>query len=295
MTIEPITDTISLVHGKDGGRFPSSHSILVRGKETVLIDTGCGIATLQKLNDEFDIDYVINSHCHPDHSAGNWVFADRPLYAPIESAESHGRLEALSVRLAEPGELAEQWKRFVRDALGFNEMAPTHFYRDGDRFDFGPCGLLAVHTPGHTADHYCLFEPDQQILFSFDLDMTPFGPWYGHRESDLNQIRESLNRIRSLNPKMIVSSHRDVLTSDIAETIDRFEGVLDRREKRLLSMLTRPYTLPELVAQAPFYGKHPYLPDLLKYWEGQMVQKHLDEMVDKRLITSEDGRYCRIA
>jgi len=291
LIIEPVTNAISLIVGKKKGRFPWSHSFLIRGAETALIDTGCGIENPQALKTLHSVDYVINSHCHPDHSAGNWIFAGRPLHVPRESADSHGRMEPLSHRLMEPGKLAETWKDYVVEVMNFQDSFPTHFYRDGDEFDFVDIRLHAVHTPGHTADHYCFFEPEERILFSFDLDLTPFGPWYGHRESDLSQLRDSIRTMRELDPKVVVSSHREILTEGIHEEINRFEAVLTKREHQLMSFLEKGATFEDILATAPFYGSRPYQPELLAYWEGQMIRKHLDEMKEKGLITKQEGLY----
>ncbi len=278
VVIEPITDIISLIIGKKKGQFPWSNSFLIQGSETVLIDTGCSIEILQELKELYSIDYVINSHCHPDHSAGNWLFSGHPLHVPLESAGSHGHIEPLSHRLTEPGKLAEIWKGFVVEVMDFQNSPPTHFYRDGDEFDFGDIQLRAIHTPGHTADHYCFFEPKERVLFSFDLDLTPFGPWYGHRESDLTQLRHSIHIMRDLNPKVVVSSHREIITEGIHEEINRFEEILMKRENQLISLLKNGLTFSDILATKPFYGSHPYQPELLTYWEGQMIQKHLDDI-----------------
>lgn len=278
MDLYAVTENISVVIGENRGRFPKSHAILIRGDRTALIDTGCGIGILKKVRDAFPIDLLVNSHSHPDHSAGNWLFPAIPLYGPIQSAATHGRISPLSERFTEPGALARSWVRFVASVLDFRDRPPTHFFGEGDRFDFGGLALQAVHTPGHTIDHYCFWEPDRRILFGFDLDLTPFGPWYGHRESDLADLRHSIRRMRDLNPEIVVSSHREVIRENIREEIDRFEGVLARREQTLLALLTKPAALEDLVRARPFYGRYPYAPDLLEYWEGRMIEKHLAEL-----------------
>ncbi len=73
--IKPISKVISLLVGKKKGQFPWSNSFLIKGAKTALIDTGCGIENLQALKKRYSIDYVINSHYHPDHSTGNWILA----------------------------------------------------------------------------------------------------------------------------------------------------------------------------------------------------------------------------
>jgi glyoxylase-like metal-dependent hydrolase (beta-lactamase superfamily II) len=91
--LEAITDHIFLVQGKNKGRFPYSHSILLLDEDIVLVDTGCGIEPLKKLRKEYDVSYVINSHTHPDHSAGNWMFEDTPIYVPEEGFETKSLLK----------------------------------------------------------------------------------------------------------------------------------------------------------------------------------------------------------
>jgi glyoxylase-like metal-dependent hydrolase (beta-lactamase superfamily II) len=294
MEVISLAPHLSVIVGNNQGRFPSAHAFLVQDSVTALIDSGCGIGTLHSIREQYAIDILINSHCHPDHSAGNWVFANCPLYVPSEGVESHGRLEPLSHRLAEPGPLAAQWRRFVTTTMGFREKAPTHIYEDGHEFDFGKLRLRAFHAPGHTIDHYCFFEPELKILLSFDIDLTAFGPWYGHRESDLKQLRHSIKRLRELGPRMVASSHREVVTRHIDEEFDRYEGVLEQREQHICSLLKDGASLEELVRASPIYGHYPYEPDLLRYWEAQTIQKHLEDMVVKNIVRRNGERYFPI-
>ncbi len=96
-----LTETLSLVVGQNRGRFPSAHAILVQDKVCALIDSGCGFDILRRIKECFSIDLVINSHGHPDHSCGNWLFPDVPLYVPQEGADTHGRIVSLSHRFLE--------------------------------------------------------------------------------------------------------------------------------------------------------------------------------------------------
>jgi glyoxylase-like metal-dependent hydrolase (beta-lactamase superfamily II) len=287
----PITERLSLVTGLNRGRFPSSHAFLVRDDVIALIDSGCGIRTLQQIRENYPVDMVINSHCHPDHSAGNWIFPDASLYAPVQGAESHGRLGPLSHRLIGSGPVADWWREFIVRETDFQDRAPTDFFGDNHLFDFGRLKLQAVHTPGHTSDHYCLYEPDRQILLSFDIDMTPFGPWYANPESSLTEFRRSMSRIRDLKPRLVASSHWDLLDGDIDEAFDAYEGVLDSRQEILLGLLDRGATWEELVEAAPIYSGSTYEPLLLRKFEARMIDLHLTEMADRNLIRREGDRY----
>ena len=109
MDTRKITDHITLIKGKNQGRFPFSHSILIEDDITALIDTGCGIDYLNQLKS--DVDIVIKSHSHPDHTAGNWVFTGIPLTVPQEEGDFNSDITKLSVRYA--GEYAAIWRDVV--------------------------------------------------------------------------------------------------------------------------------------------------------------------------------------
>ncbi|MBA4393402.1 MAG: hypothetical protein C0407_07600 [Desulfobacca sp.] len=288
----PLSDHLFRIDGENKGRFPRAHAFYVKDDICALIDSGCGIAVLEAFKKKHPVDLVINSHCHPDHGAGNWVFDSQPLWVPDDGTDSHGQIIPLSQRLVEPGELAEKWKVFVREAMGYKERVPTNRYAEGHIFDFGRLRLTTVPTPGHTMDHTCFFDSDQGLLLSFDIDLTPYGPWYGNRESDLSAFRSSLQRIRELKPRIIASSHREVLSGTaIPEELDGFEAVFSTRSKTLLGLLSgQPRQVNELLAASPFYGGYPYASDLLGYWEGQMIRKHLDELINQGLVWEEEDR-----
>ncbi len=271
-----IVPDLYLVPGAGNGRFPYSHSFLVEGETRALLDAGIGIQHLRKLRDQILPDVVISSHSHPDHTAGNWLFHGLSLYAPEQAADTFGRLYALSERFVEPGSLAAIWRRFVRQEMNFQDAPPTHTFGNEEAFDFGRVRLIALHTPGHVIDHTCFFEPTHGVLLSFDIDLTSFGPWYGHRESDITQFTGSVRRVMALQPRVIVSSHKGIITDDIQIRLARFLAVFDERDARIRELLAAGHTLAEMVELSPFYGGYPFAPELLRYWEEQMIRKHLE-------------------
>jgi glyoxylase-like metal-dependent hydrolase (beta-lactamase superfamily II) len=273
---ESVTDHIYLIRGKNKARFPYSHSILVLDEETVLIDTGCGIETLKKTKKEYDISYVINSHAHPDHSAGNWVFDDRPIHVPEEGFDTSGNLLALSKRFV-CQKLSGVWQEYVKKSMGFKNCRPTHSYNERTVFDFGKITFEPIFTPGHTKDHYCFYEQEERILFSFDYDLTSF-PWYGHAESSLPEFEQSVQKLKALSPKVVVSSHRGIITENIDAEFDEFQRSVDERDGKILSLLENKKTIDQLVECAPIYGGFPYAQSLLHHWEGQMIRKHLERL-----------------
>lgn len=290
--LEPLTDQISLLHGENKGRFPRAHSILVEAEETVLIDTGCGIPLLKAIKNDFDISYIINSHTHPDHSAGNWVFKDQTIFVPQEAFNTSGNIVALSHRFVGE-ELAPSWQQFARTEMNFQNCPPTHSYTEETSFQIGKIVLTPIFTPGHTMDHYCFYYEPQKILFAFDYDLTSF-PWYGHQESSLTEFRQSVERLKTLPTKIVVSSHRGIITENILSEWDRYTQCLDERNRIILDLLDSPKTMAQLVDTAPIYRKFPYREPLLRYWERRMIQLHLEELEIKGKVQQTEGQYGRI-
>ncbi len=217
--LEPIADSITLARGKLNGRFPYSHSVVIQTGPPGRCSwtPAAGPRPSGRSRTHIPIRAVINSHGHPDHSSGNGAFdGSVTVHMPAEGFDSGGNIRALADRLAEPGELAAYWKDWVERTMGFIDRRPDAAYREGSEFVFADVRLVALHTPGHTIDHYCLWEPDRKILFSFDYDLTPFGPWYGHRESDIEAFKASLRRLMELDIRLLVSGHRDVMTGGIS-------------------------------------------------------------------------------
>jgi glyoxylase-like metal-dependent hydrolase (beta-lactamase superfamily II) len=291
LELKRLSENLYLVVGQNRGRFPSAHSFLVKDRLCALIDSGCGFEVLRKIRESFSVDMIVNSHGHPDHSSGNWLFPDIPLYVPKQGEGSHGRLSLLSHRFFGEGPLADHWQQWIRETMGFVDREATHFFSDGHVFDFGRLKLKAIHTPGHTRDHYCLFEPESRILLSFDLDLTSFGPWYGNLESNLSKVRRSIETVRNLEPRLIASSHLLPLSQGIKRALQDYVSVLDMRRRAILELVSNGAERSDLVDAAPIYMQHVYEPELFRFFEGRMIDLHLEELAAEGFIRNENGKY----
>jgi ribonuclease/clavin/mitogillin len=288
-----IAPHIFLVEGEKRGQFPFSHSILIRDEVTALIDTGCGLERLQRLKQQYPPDLVINSHAHPDHIPGNWLFKGRPLLVPRQSFDYTGRIDLVSERFTESRDLARIWREYVRAATGFRDALPTGHYDDGQHLQFGSVELVAVHSPGHTHDSYCFVEPRQEILFSFDMDLSPFGPWYGHPDSAIDDFESSIQRVRNLRPRILVTSHMGIITKDIRERFEAYQAVIAQRDARVLEFLSQERSLEEMVDAPLVYQDYPFAPELLRQWDRNMLKKHLRRLKQRGLVHKTEKGYIR--
>ena len=279
MELIPIHPGMFLVPAANEGRFPYAHAVLVDSDVVCLIDAGCGLHALEQIQDIATPDFILVSHAHPDHTSGCWMFENVPLHAPAMSAKYLGQLDRIADRYAEPGALAETYKSYVQGSMGFETCVPTHTYEAGAGFELGQSRIVAVHAPGHTDDHMCFFDTASGILLSGDIDLTLFGPFYGNRESDIGQLLDTIQNLMDLEPRIVVSSHLGVIKDDIQGRFQRYRDVITMRHGAIAELVRRERSLAELVELSPIYRTRPVAPALTRYWEEQMIQKHLDLLV----------------
>ncbi len=167
---------------------------LIIGRErAALIDTGCGIGDLRKavkaVTDKPVV--VINTHTHPDHLGSNYQFGDvamfdHPLaHRVAEKGVPHQTMqnEILAEKL-----VIKPWPQdFDPNGFCLPPFRVSRWLRPGDRIDLGDRDLFVIHTPGEAADHICLLDRTDRLLFCGDILLH--GPVWTHLEGgNLNDL-----------------------------------------------------------------------------------------------------------
>ncbi len=297
-----VSEKIFIIHGNNRSRSPFSNAVCVLDRRRVIMDTGCGLEIVRNLGHALGIDTVILSHSHPDHTGGTWLLQEigQPeILVPCQGSGSIASSDKLALRFV-GDDLAELWKETYLPITGFRDFTFTSEYGDLFEFTTGENRFIAMHAPGHLQDHYCLWEPDKKILLGFDIDLSPFGPWYGNPESDILLFKESIERIKRLPVETYISSHaRPVKPPHFMKRLSAYESVIDERNTAILDAIpsARAVTIEEIVDKSPIYETDYVLqPDrIMKYGETQMIAKHLSQLVASGLVADEGpGRFRRL-
>lgn len=182
---------------------------LVMGDMICLVDTGAagshqGVvdALAARGKTVADIDWVVNTHEHPDHIGGNAFFQ--------KAAEPRFACHSAAVRWIE--DLDTQYKERPIHAFytvaGKEAVRMTDLLEDGDIIDLGNgVTLEVIWTPGHSPGSITLFCPKEGTLVTADI-VPPTGglPLY----MDAHQVRASLRRLAALpDVKRLYTSHSD--------------------------------------------------------------------------------------
>lgn len=157
------TDRIGPVH-----KFRMARTILGRGLyfttaywvDGLLIDAGCAHALPEFLRalKSLEVRVVVNSHSHEDHIAAN---------GPLQ--QSLG-LEVLAHPLALPVLADPRGRQPLRlyQKIMWGYPEPSHGTPVGPWVETPHHRFEVIHTPGHSPDHICLYEPHRGWLFTGD-------------------------------------------------------------------------------------------------------------------------------
>ena len=178
-------------------------------------------------------------------------------------------------------------------AQGMFGIETDHKLVDGERIDLGGITLETIHTPGHTPGHIAFFIPEADLLFTGDVDLTPFGPFYGHDFADLDEFIQSIEKLQRIDAKIATTGHAGPFNGNIAESFRRYGEVVHLRDRLLLENLTRPKPLEYYKGRNLFYRSYPDYPDLIKWFELVHIEKHLSRLAGLGKVMLEDDMWVR--
>ncbi|MHA1298891.1 MAG: MBL fold metallo-hydrolase [Candidatus Helarchaeota archaeon] len=301
LQLKKITDDIYKIETKF--KTISINNYLVVGSNlTILIDTGF-IATNKEIKlffvknnlDFKKIDYILNTHCHLDHSNKNKLFktlsnaklmihkADKPAVESIEGRKK----QVGSFTYTNEKEWIERLKWWNYNSESDCKVDGTIF--DGQIFDIGNHELKVLHTPGHTLGH-CCFLLDEKILFAGDIGLEML--WYGNARASLMDYINSYKKLLRLDLKMVLSGHFAPVYEDIKSHYKKRLSQLKERDNRILDLIEKGYdTIEKLVEQRPTLKNRSQNPiDRLwqEYGEKNQILQHLNKLKKENKVKEKN-------
>src|SRR6476646_5649912 len=166
----------------------------------VLVDSGFPQAhsALARFLDERSIIGAMLTHYHEDHAGNAALIAGRGIPLAMHPVTAERLRYPQRIRL---------YRRVVWGTPTPLMSTAQHFATETP--------LEFLHTPGHSADHQVVWDPERRTLFSGDL-------WLGvratvmHESENPHRIVESLRAVRALEPKRMFDAHRGPVRDPVA-------------------------------------------------------------------------------
>ncbi len=213
---------------------------------------------------------VIVTHSHPDHFGGasqlraetgarivshrkfavRWLQSDdgddRDIEDRFPEPDSEGTWAGAATPWGgeSPAPPAERMLEMRTMAHSPMFMRPTERLDEADVISLARRDWVAIHTPGHTADCLCLFDPEHGVMFSGDHVLPTITPHIGDTRGPADPLKEffdSLDKVATYGDQttVVLPAHGDVF-SDIA---GRAEAIKRHHVERLGVLRDASYAL----------------------------------------------------
>jgi hydroxyacylglutathione hydrolase len=275
---------IMIIEGPNHSKVPFSRSLYIDCKDRVLIDTGADPAELRRLDDQYGVDLVINTHYHPDHTLHNHLFRNaekwiNPLeFETIQSIEGIAKGNGVYQEWGPEGVEALR-KHFPKEWVqNLGEISGIYQYEE--EYNFSGVRVNFLHTPGHTNGYTSPYFPDLGVVYTGDFDMTTFGPWYFGTDGDIDEFIASSKRLLELDADTYITGHqKGVFTKqEFKDAMDKFLTIIDQRDETIEKLVRQGMNFEELTNIGIFYPKKMLNVMILKTWERSGIRKHLQRL-----------------
>jgi glyoxylase-like metal-dependent hydrolase (beta-lactamase superfamily II) len=216
------------------------------------------------------VTHVLVSHTHRDHSPGAKALV-AATGAVLAGCGVHRPARPLS---------GEEVTRL--DASGDMDYRPDLELADGDRIDGPDWSLVAVATPGHTANHLAFALPQEQALFSADHVMGWSTTIVAPPDGAMADYMASLDKLRARDDAVYWPGHGGPVR-DPQRFVRALTGHRRQREAAILARLEAGDTGIEEIVPKLYDGLDPALIPAA----GLSVYAHLEDLVERGRVASD--------
>lgn len=155
---------------------------------------------------------------------------------------------------------------------------------DGATVERGGVGLVALHMPGHTADHVCLRVAESGVVLAGDHVMGRGTSVISWPDGDLVAYLSSLERLRATGAARLDPGHGPSLHHP-DELIAGYLSHREERERQVLAALEKGARTPAEVVRVVYADVDPRLHPVAE----RSVRAHLAKLVAEGRLLGDDG------
>jgi glyoxylase-like metal-dependent hydrolase (beta-lactamase superfamily II) len=173
---------------------------------SVLVDPGSPFYSTYLIGDicrdginPSNIDVIINTHLHPDHSGANRSFMRRygTKLKAYEGVGKWGGYSFPSLALSE-----------IEGVLAGSVMVSGYF---GDELKLNDIMLEIIPTPGHSPESISIYWRDEEVLICGDVVFSPGMGRVGFPGGDAMALKQSIEKISELEIEYLLPGHGEII------------------------------------------------------------------------------------
>ncbi|MCZ6626851.1 MAG: MBL fold metallo-hydrolase [SAR324 cluster bacterium] len=284
---------VTVYFGEKNGKYPDGNQLVVTGTDSkVVFDTPLSANRLQ--HELAGADMAILGHVHEDHTCGLHLLPDAEVFAPEADVAALRSMEGMMAHYGYAPQTLAAMVPHIVDDFYFQPRPDAQGYAGGRVWELGGSRVRAIHMPGHTHGHSVLLVEPEGVAFIGDIDLSGFGPYYGDACSNLEEFRETLERIEHMEAKVWVTSHHKGIITEREQFVALLHAFKDRirqREEAMLAELAGAgRTLEELVAHRFLFPKG-YQGLFVEDAERMTIREHMRALMAQGRVSEEEGRF----
>ena len=253
--------------------FRGTNTYLIGARKVVVVDPGPAledhIDTILRAIDGSELEAILVSHTHMDHSPGARLLQKR-TGAPIVGCGPHRAARALKEDEINP-----------LDSSGDKDHAPDRQLRDGDIFDASEVSIATIETPGHTANHLCFSIVGDDALLSADHVMGWSTSIVAPPDGSMRDYMASIEKLLARPEQTYHPGHGGHIENAHAYVTDLKQHRI-RREQSILSEISgSERSVPEIVATL-----YATVDPSLHPAAALSVFAHLEDLVERGLASA---------
>jgi len=282
---------IHMLPGIGNSRFPYCTSLYVDDGPGLLIDTGADPSALASIASK--VGMVFLTHYHYDHIRNVFSFQGADVHTnPIEApyfADLDRLAEALGMKHVYGEQGISRWKQllaegapdapystaFCRIWLQLRRLRVSAYPLD-EVIHVGSTKVIMLHAPGHTNGHSVAYFPSEGLVYTGDIDLSGFGPWYHGEDGDPDLFAVSAERLCSLDADVYITAHHKGAVSKrrFVKAVRKYLSVIKRRDEKVAASLGAGLTLKQAALAGVSYPPHMCRDPWIFMWEYLLSAKH---------------------
>ncbi|HYF75480.1 MAG TPA: MBL fold metallo-hydrolase [Candidatus Nitrosocosmicus sp.] len=295
-TVEELASGVYGAFATEEGGALSNSGVIDLGEKTVVFDTFLSADAASELRKFAErqtgrkVSFVVNSHCHFDHTLGNCAFDNDTAIITtkkiLQELKAHeGELTGMkkqapqiltSLRESLASEADEMSKKMLERDIRYFEMLnsesfslrlPDITFEDSYAVEGTSRKVLLIETEGHTGSDIMLYLPEEKIAFTGDLLFTGTHPWLG--AGDPEQWINTLHGLQNYELQLLLPGHGYAgRTSDVT-LLEEYIRMIEAIAVKVAGGEYKAEDLGEEMLKAPFkdWKGNKFLPNVKFYIE----------------------------